>query len=523
MTRGSLTMTAVTCGVLIFVLGLDALCWASGGVKSIRVPMVRRARDPRSDRHGRRLTGTSAALKNVQETQYLLEVQIGKSRLNYEQNFTMIPDTGSADVWIPSVRCSTCTEGAHRYDVDASSTALWLGQIKSEKYGDLTSIEGRTLLDRLAIVGVDGGNVTVERQFMLEVTDYESPQAIMMSDGILGLSHYTDMERHLRNASTFIRSLFRENPSMPRHFSFYLTPDAHGSALTFGDPLLDQHAKRPSPLPPSASSSNSSMLAGVTFSDPYWMRMKRGWHATINGIALSGSGEEVSFRDEPHRVPALIDSGTSLIVMKHRIFDRLAEQLMAKRLCTPRRNRMTDQLEMYCKCPSRMGWFSEPYPRLRLEIIDQAGNPFPLCVAPEEYVIEIRRPFGFCTGVLGIERGESLPVAVILGMTFLRSYYVIFDLTDPHHNRMGFVRSAASVLPADATCPVEKDYLEPGSLARMAHCILMNLALWVFIVVGLAAAAWWLFMKARRHYNRVDEALLLEDRSAAMELQTIRT
>ena len=239
---------------------------------------------------------------------------------------------------------------------------------------------------------------------------------------------------------------------------------------------------------------------------------------------------------------------------------------MAKRLCTPKRNRMTDQLEMvcisrsqpqhsegrthindttvtsmfgvtvravrgvhcrsvvqYCKCPSRMGWFSEPYPRLRLEIIDQAGmyatvatarlsgpfvrwlvgsgNPFPLCVAPEEYVIEIRRPFGFCTGVLGIERGESLPVAVILGMTFLRSYYVIFDLTDPQQNRMGFVRSAASVLPADAACPVEKEYLEPGSLARMAHRILMNLALWVFIVVGLAAAAWWLFMKARRHYK----------------------
>merc|ERR1712129_198072 len=93
-------------------------------------------------------------------------------------------------------------------------------------------------------------------------------------------------------------------------------------------------------------------------------------------------------------------------------------------------------------------------PTLVINIIDSNDKQFALCMSPDEYILEsMDRVDGRTTCVPALQRGSATqPVPVILGMTFMRSFYTNFDVGN---RRIGFARSDLSPLSASSKCTVE--------------------------------------------------------------------
>lgn len=100
------------------------------------------------------------------------------------QNFLIDFDTGSSDLWVPSINCtsSTCTK-KNRYSAAKSSTdALKSGSFSIE-YGDGSTVSGPLYTDTVNVAGIK-----VTNQYFSPVTTLSSSFASDPEDGILGLA-----------------------------------------------------------------------------------------------------------------------------------------------------------------------------------------------------------------------------------------------------------------------------------------------------------------------------------------------
>jgi hypothetical protein len=280
---------------------------------------------------------------------------------------------------------------------------------------------------------VEIGDLRVDKQFLVQVDMMES-DTHMKSDGILGLAHHYESDRDSRGR-TFMATLFREHPGLPEQFSFYLTGDTERpSRLVFGDADLKRHSKE----------------RNFRYGKGYYMSHTDLWLTSVWSIGWSGTGVEVAFPDRGTLgSPALIDSGSSLIVLAPDIYDHLLGELKWRFTGC---HELTEQQIITCDCPpandlSRIPW-------LVINIINEHDQQFPLCMSPDEYILESMDPLnGRSTCVPALQRGSATqPVPLIFGMTFMRSFYTNFDMKN---HRIGFARSNTSPLPPLVKCTVD--------------------------------------------------------------------
>mmetsp|Transcript_132191 Transcript_132191/g.410839 ORF Transcript_132191/g.410839 Transcript_132191/m.410839 type:complete len:276 (-) Transcript_132191:42-869(-) len=226
---------------------------------------------------------------------------------------------------------------------------------------------------------------------------------------------------------------------LPQQFSFFLTGNSEEpSRLIFGDPDLPSHSKE----------------SEFRYGKGYYMTHTDLWLTSVWSIGWSGTGVEVAF---PERgtlgSPALIDSGSSLIVLAPDIYDHLLSEI--KWRFTNCRE-LPEQQILSCDCPP--GNDLSRIPSLVINAIDEQDRQFSLCMSAEEYILESTDPFdGRSTCVPSLQRGSNQqPVPLIFGMTFMRSFYTNFDIAN---HRIGFARSALSPLPPMAKCSVDSQPL----------------------------------------------------------------
>lgn len=405
----------------------------SGSVED-PAPMAERRLQELDEGQQRRLKARNShpcELGNYDNVQYHVKLKVGTpcsgGDVSSGQEFDIVPNTGSSGLWVPAGNCTNCKARTAKFVLAKSCTAKEIGDRITFKYGDGTVVVGGSFSDSVLI-----GDLEVKDQFLVQV-DKVDEHTHSKSDGVLGLGHHYASDTETRG-KPFMETLFNEHRHLPKMFSFYMTGNPERkSSLVFGDPDLATHSKE----------------ERFRYGNNYYMKNTDLWLTSVWSIGLSNTGVEVAFPDRGTLgTPALIDSGSSLIVLAPDIYDRLLGELQQHFTGC---KELKPQKIVTCDCPPANDL--SRIPTLVINVMDAQDQQFALCMSPDEYILESMDSVdGRSTCVPALQRGSvTQPVPLILGMAFMRSFYTNFDI---ENRRIGFARSDLSPLASQAKCTI---------------------------------------------------------------------
>ncbi|XP_047582776.1 chymosin-like [Lutra lutra] len=318
----------------------------------------------------------SEPLTNYLDCQYFGKIYIGTP----PQEFTVVFDTGSSDLWVPSVYCkSYACQSHHRFDPAKSSTFQNLNEPLSIQYGT-GSMQGFLGLDTVTVSNI------VDPQQTVGLSTKEPGNVFTYSefDGILGLAYPT-------LASEYSVPVF--DNMMQKHlvardlFSVYLSRNGQGSMLTLGA------------IDPSYYTGSLHWVP-VTVQEYWQFTVDR---VTVNGVVVACDGG----------CQAILDTGTSMLVGPSSDILNIQTAIGATQ----------DQYGVFdinCGNLNNM-------PDVVFEI---HGQKYPL--PPSAYT---NTDMGFCSSGF---QGEGDSQLWILGDVFIREYYSVFDRVN---NRLGLAKA----------------------------------------------------------------------------------
>ncbi|NXA53752.1 PEPC protein, partial [Nothocercus julius] len=325
-------------------------------------------------------------LANNLDMSYFGEISIGTP----PQSFLVLFDTGSSNLWVPSVYCRSeaCSDHS-RFNPSQSSTYSSQDQYFAIQYGS-GSLSGIFGYDTVTIQSLSITN----QEFGLSETEPGTSFLYAEFDGILGLA-YPSISAG--DAATVMQGLLQENLLDEPVFSFYLS----GQEGTEGGELL-------------LGAVDSTLYTG----DITWTPVTQAAYWQIAIESFSVSGQTSSWCSQGCQ--AIVDTGTSLLTAPQQVFSELIEYIGAQ---------ADGDGEYVVSCSN-----IESLPTLSFVI---GGTTFPL--SPSAYVL----PSDGDTCSIGIEptylESESGQPLWILGDVFLRSYYSVYDLGN---NQVGFATAA---------------------------------------------------------------------------------
>jgi len=341
-------------------------------------------------------TPAPVALKDFQDSEFYGTVSIGTPA----KDFTVIYDTGSSNLWVPSSKCvSPACKTHNTYDETKSSTVRADGRKLILPYGSGicagTLVEETVGIGGLTLTNTTTGSIVVEPGEIW----VESP-----FDGILGLGYPMIAMPLDPNDPVLppVDVMMKQSLLDKNQFAFYLTTckppsgsggadSCDGSVLTFGG--VDE-----------------TKYSG----DITWVKMPAiqkalgYWLVLGNGFDIGG--KNLACGTIP--CPMVVDSGTSIIVAPNEEFAAI--------------NKTLPVLKEDCSNVKSM-------PTITITI---AGNKFTL--ESDFYVLRGADSNGADTCQLGIQ-GLSVVATGgflwILGDPFMRKYYSVFDR---EQDRVGF-------------------------------------------------------------------------------------
>jgi hypothetical protein len=322
----------------------------------------------------------SEIIKDYANAQYYGVVKIGSPA----QEFQVIYDTGSSNLWIPEVGCVHCGYklihgGKNKYDSEASDTFVEDGSEFSIQYGS-GAVSGVFAQDTIVLAD----DITVENQKFATIHDAGGmglAYAFSYFDGILGLGFDSIS---VGGAETVFHNAIDQGKVEKPMFAFYLGDNADGE-LTFGGYDEDKFEE--------------DELTWVPLSDATYWRIDM--DAIKIGLFSVGPSD------------AIVDSGTSLIIGPTHDILAIALEIGAKPT-------ITGQYTIDCE---------------KVEDIPDIT----WTIAGKEYVIPgkdlVIGSGGICIfAMMGMDFPKPGP-QWILGDVFMRKYYTVFDYEE---KRVGF-------------------------------------------------------------------------------------
>lgn len=231
------------------------------------------------------------AVKDFMNAQYFIEVNVGTPA----QTFTVVPDTGSSNLWLYSKKCWSVPCWTHPlYDHTKSSSYKANGEAFDITYGS-GSVKGSVSED----VATIGDGITANMGFG-EVTSVSGISFIASQmSGILGLAYNTISVDHL---DTFMDLTNLTDKS----FAFYLKDTSEESYMTI--PGMDSE--------------------GFDTIETHKVVEQKYWALQLNSVAQGTKKMDAS------KYKAVIDSGTSLLVGPKAIVDELISGISVKSDCS---------------------------------------------------------------------------------------------------------------------------------------------------------------------------------------------
>ncbi|KAM9369378.1 cathepsin E [Phaethornis superciliosus] len=332
-------------------------------------------------------TEANEPLINYLDIEYFGQISIGTP----PQNFTVVFDTGSSNLWVPSVYCISKACAAHsKFHPSQSSTYQVIGTPFSIQYGtgSLTGVIGSDQ------VTIDGLTVT-NQEFAESISEPGRAFLDVGFDGVLGLA-YPSLS--VGGITPVFDNMIAQNLVELPMFSVYMSRNAEsslGGEVLFGG-------------------FDTSRFTGTL----NWVPVtKRGyWQIQLDNIQLDGT---VAFCATGCQ--AIVDTGTSLITGPSKEVKELQNYIGA----TP----VDGECTVDCKNLSEM-------PEVTFTI---QGLPYTLS-ARDYTLMEYSDGMAFCSsGFQGMDIPPPTGPLWILGDVFIRQFYSVFDRGN---NRVGLAPAA---------------------------------------------------------------------------------
>ncbi|RMZ89732.1 hypothetical protein DV736_g3028, partial [Chaetothyriales sp. CBS 134916] len=310
-------------------------------------------------------------VENFLNAQYFSTIGLGSPA----QEFKVILDTGSSNLWVPSKSCGSIACYLHqKYDSEASSSYKKNGSDFGIRYGS-GEVAGFISEDTLRI-----GDLAIKGQLFGEATSEPGLAfAFGKFDGILGLGYDSIAVNHI--PPPFYNMVNQGLIDEPV-FAFYLgsTDDGTDSVATFGG--IDATA-----------------YSGKLIKIP--LRRKAYWEVNLDAITF---GKDTADLDN---TGAILDTGTSLIALPSTLAELLNKEIGAKKGFNG---------QYTVECSKR-----DSLPDLTFTL---SGYDF--TIGPYDYILEVQ---GSCiSAFMGMDFPQPVGPLAILGDAFLRRWYSVYDL-----------------------------------------------------------------------------------------------
>lgn len=309
----------------------------------------------------------TASVENAFNLQYNAVFNVGTP----SQPMSMVLDTGSSYIWLPSTTCD-CHEST-RFDDSLSTSYISTGISKDLYYG-LGEVHGMLSTETIEI---DGLTVN-EQYFVLTTSDYDLDS--LASDGLLGLGFDSLSDYY----PTFIQTLKDQNVIDNTVFAMYLNnlDDPYmESAFTIGGYDEDMYA--------TGNEKNINIDTTYGF-----------WGTYVEKVIVGGKAKK-------HEAYAILDTGTSLIAGPDAEIDLIKKKI-------------SDKVEgcydySYVICDCVQGEY-EDFPDVVFVI---EGENYK--ITPESYIYY---EAGYCYALFDYTYDSYW----IIGQPFFRQYYVAHDM-----------------------------------------------------------------------------------------------
>ncbi|KAM6182307.1 gastricsin [Erethizon dorsatum] len=316
------------------------------------------------------------------DASYFGEISLGTP----PQSFQVLFDTGSSNLWVPSIYCKSLACTTHpRFNPSKSSTYTSAGQSFSLQYGT-GSLTGFFGYDTMTIQETK----VPKQEFGLSEQEPGSNFVYAEFDGILGLG-YPGLS--VGGATTALQGLLREGALSQSLFSVYLGSQqgsSDGGALILGG--VDE-----------------SLYTGQISWTPVTQALY--WQIGIEDFLLDGKVSGWCSQG----CQGIVDTGTSLLTVPQEYLSTFMQTIGAQE---------NEYGEYLVSCDN-----VQQLPTLTFVI---SGVQFPL--PPSAYILSADQScmVGIESSYLSSEDGQPF---WILGDVFLRSYYSVYDMAN---NRVGF-------------------------------------------------------------------------------------
>ena len=315
--------------------------------------------------------GHPVAVSNFLNAQYFSDIAIGTP----PQEFKVVLDTGSSNLWVPSQDCGSIACYLHsKYDHGESSTYKKNGSEFEIRYGS-GELSGYISQDTVQI-----GDLKIKNQLFAEATQEPGLAfAFGRFDGIMGLGYDTISVNHITPP---FYSMIDQGLLDEPVFAFYLSSTDSGeeSEAIFGGVNEDHYSGKLTKIP---------------------LRRKAYWEVDLDAITFGDQTAEID------ATGAILDTGTSLIALPSTLAELLNKEIGAKKSYNG---------QYTIECNKR-----DSLPDLTFTL---TGHNF--TIGPYDYILEVQ---GSCiSSFMGFDIPEPAGPLAILGDAFLRRYYSVYDL-----------------------------------------------------------------------------------------------